>query len=105
MPSNLATDAAVTHVGVATANAPAFYARLSDSALAVASGVNVPQPGVALAPGGAVLPSCTVIPKDDNRDAEGNVVAHGGALTVSPVQGVPEASRRYEAWVKSRLCR
>lgn len=96
---------AVTNVGVATAYAPAFYARLSDSPLAVASGVNVPLPGIALAAGGTVLPSGTVIPKDDDRNAEGNVVAAGGLVTVSPVQGVPEASRRYEAWLKSRLGR
>lgn len=96
---------AVTNVGVATAYAPAFYARLSDSPLAVASGVNYPLPGISLAAGGTVLPSGTVIPKDDDRNAEGNVVAAGGAVTVSPVQGVPEASRRYEAWLKSRLGR
>lgn len=96
---------AVTNVGVATAYAPAFYARLSDSPLAVASGVNYPLPGISLAAGGTVLPSGTVIPKDDDRNAEGNVVAAGGAVTVSPVQGVHEASRRYEAWLKSRLGR
>jgi len=96
---------AVTQVGVATAYAPAFYARLSDSPLAVASGVNYPLPGISLAPGGTVLPSGTVLPKDDDPRAEGNVVARGGLVTVSPVQGVPEASRSYELWLKSRLSR
>jgi 5'-nucleotidase len=94
---------AVTHVGVATAYAPAFYERLSDSPLAAASGLNYPLPGISLAPGGTVLPTGTVLPKDDDRHAEGNVVARGGSVTISPVQGVPEASRQFELWLKSRL--
>jgi 5'-nucleotidase len=92
-----------TQVGVATAYAPAFYERLSDSPLAVASGVNQPLPGISLAQGGTVLPSGTVVPKDDDRSAEGNVIAAGGAVTVSPVQGMPAATRRYAAWLESRL--
>jgi hypothetical protein len=44
-----------------------------------------------------VPPSGTVVPKDDDRHAEGNMVARGGAVTISPVQGVPEASLQYEA--------
>ena len=95
---------AATQVGVATAYAPAFYERLSDSPLAVASGVNFPLPGISLAPGGTLLPSGSVVPKDDDPQAEGNAVARG-VVTVSPVQGVPEASRRYEGWLKSRLGR
>lgn len=96
---------AVTHVGVATAYGPAFYARLSDSPLAVASGVNYPLPGISLAPGGTVLPSGVVVPKDGDPRAEGNAVARGDVVTISPVQGLPEASRQYELWLKSRLGR
>jgi 5'-nucleotidase len=95
---------ASTQVGVATAYAPAFYERLSDSPLAVASGVNLPLPGISLAVGGSVLPSGAVIPKDDNANAEGNVIAQGGVVTISPVQGVPEAARReYQGWLRGRL--
>jgi 5'-nucleotidase len=91
-----------TRIGVATAFAPAFFERLSDSPLAVAAGVNVQLPGVSLAPGGTVLPSGTVVPLDDSKKSEGNAIA-AGVVTVSPVQGVPEASDRFEDWVKRRL--
>ena len=93
-----------TRIGVATAYAPAFYQRLSDSPLAVAFGVNFPLPGVSLAAGGAVLPSGTVIPRDDAPQSEANAVARG-VVTVSPVRGVPEASAVDEAWVRARLRR
>lgn len=96
---------AVTQIGVATAFAPAFYERLSDSPLAVASGVNFPLPGVSLTAGGTVLPSGTVVPKDDDKRAEGNVIAQGGAVTLSPVQGVPAARVLFEAWLKLKLAR
>ncbi len=82
----------ITHVGFATAYVPAFYERLSDSPLAVALGVNYPVPGISLATAGTVLPSGLVIPTDTSSSSEGNAVATGMAVTVSPVQGVPEAS-------------
>ena len=84
-----------THVGQATAFAPAFYERLSDSPLAAASGVNVPLPGVSLGVGGTVLPSGVILPIDASTTSEANVIAAGGAVTVSPVQGVPEATGRF----------
>lgn len=93
----------VTHVGVATAYAPAFYERLSDSPSAQASGVNLPLPGISLAVGGTVLPSGSVVPLDRSRSAEGNVIAGKNAVSVSPVQGVPEASRDYESLLSWRL--
>ena len=94
---------ALTQIGVATAFAPAFYERLSDSPLAVASGVNVAAPGISLTSGGTLLPGGTVVPKDEAARSEGNVVAQGSAITLSPVQGVPEASRAYEGWLRGRL--
>lgn len=81
-----------THVGFATAYAPAFYEKLSESPLAVASGVNYPLPGISLAAQGTVLPSGVVMPVDASESSEGNVIATGTAITVSPVQGVPEAT-------------
>jgi len=91
-----------TRMGVATAYAPAFYQRLSDSPLAVAFGVNVPAPGISLAAGGTTLPTGTVIPLDSGERSEGNVIARGGFVTVSPVQGMPEANPAYTAWLKRR---
>lgn len=96
---------AVTQVGLATAYAPAFFAKLSDSPLAVAAGVNVPLPGISLAPMGSTLPSGNTLPQDPDPKSEGNAVARGGSVTISPVQGVPEASQRYEAWLKARTRR
>lgn len=95
----------ITQVGVATAFAPAFFERLSDSPLAVAAGVNLPLPGISLATGGTQMPGGSVLPRDDDPRSEGNVVAKGTTVTISAVQGVPEATRRYEAWVNARLPR
>jgi 5'-nucleotidase len=94
-----------THIGVATAYAPAFYARLSDSAIAAASGVNVPQPGISLGSGGMVLPSGAVIPLDADPTSEGNAVAKGTSVTISGVQGAPEPDREGEAWLSGKLRR
>lgn len=82
----------VTRIGFATAFAPAFFERLSDSPLAVASGVNLPLPGISLAPGGTTLPSGTVMPSDTSERSEANVITTKAAVTVTPVQGVPEAT-------------
>lgn len=96
---------AVTQVGLATAFAPAFFTKLSDSPLAVGAGVNLPLPGISLAPMGSVLPSGNVLPQDPDAKSEGNAIARGNVVAISPVQGVPEASQRYEAWLKSRIRR
>lgn len=96
---------ALTHVGLATAYAPAFFARLSDSPLAVASGVNLPLPGISLAPMGTVLPSGGTLPQDTDGQSEGNAMARGGVVAISPVQGVPEVSPAHQAWLKERVRR
>jgi hypothetical protein len=96
---------AVTQVGLATAYAPAFFAKLSDSPLAVGAGVNLPLPGISLAPMGSVLPSGNTLPQDADAKSEGNTIARGGVVAISPVQGVPEASQRFEAWVRARIRR
>ncbi|HEX3139039.1 MAG TPA: 5'/3'-nucleotidase SurE [Rhizobacter sp.] len=92
-----------TKLGKATAYAPAFYEKLSDSALAVASGVNFPVPGIALAPGGTTLPSGAVMPKDSAASSEANVIDTKTAITLSPVEGVPQARRVFEEALKLKL--
>lgn len=94
---------ALTHVGLATAYAPAFYEKLSDSPLAVASGVNVPLPGISLASGGTVLPGGTTLPLDSSPSAEANVIASATAVTVSPVQGVAEATGLFLSRLRGQL--
>jgi 5'-nucleotidase len=93
---------AATHIGVATAYAPAFFAKLSDSPVAVGAGVNYPLPGVSLAPMGSTLPSGGAIPQDTDAKSEGNAVARG-VVTISPVRGAPEAGAAYDIWLKQRI--
>lgn len=92
-----------TKVGKATAYSPAFYEKLSDSALAVASGVNLPLPGISLAPGGTTLPNGVVMPKDTAASSEANVIDTKTAVTLSPVEGVPQARRVFEDALKLKL--
>jgi 5'-nucleotidase len=94
---------AVTHVGLATAYAPAFFTKLSDSPLAVGAGLNLPLPGISLAPMGSVLPGGNTLPQDSDASSEGNAVLRGGVVAISPVQGVPEAGQRYGTWLRERI--
>jgi hypothetical protein len=58
---------------------------------------NLPLPGISQAAGGAVPPTGSVIPLDIDKRSEGNAVAAGTLVTISPVQGVPVASLRCDA--------
>lgn len=82
----------VTHMGRATALAPAFYEDLGVSALGKALGIpaGLGLAGVSLDAAGTVLPTGVVIPTDRSPSSEANVIAAGGAVTVSVMQGVPE---------------
>ncbi|RFP10609.1 MULTISPECIES: 5'/3'-nucleotidase SurE [unclassified Duganella] len=92
-----------TRIGKASSYLPAFYEKLSDSPLAVASGVNFPVPGISLATGGTVLPSGVTLPKDTAATSEDNVIATKTAVTISPVEGVPQARRAFEDAMKIKL--
>jgi 5'-nucleotidase len=93
----------ITQIGFATAFAPAFFEKLSDSPLAVSFGANVALPGISLAAGGTVLPSGTVMPTDRSSRSEANVIESRAAITVSPVQGVPEASGLFLSRMRATL--
>ncbi len=93
--TGLALPVRLTQIGFATAFAPAFYERLSDSPVARAVGITAPVPGISLAAPGTVLPSGVVIPDDPATRSEGNVITGGSAVTVTPVQGVPEATAAF----------
>jgi 5'-nucleotidase len=92
-----------TRIGKATAYSPAFFEKLSDSSLAVASGLNLPLPGISLASGGTTLPSGVVLPKDTSAASEGNVMEAKSAISLSPVEGVPQARRVFEESLKLKL--
>lgn len=93
----------ITKIGKATQYSPAFFEKLSESALAAASGVNFPVPGVSLAPGGTVLPSGFTLPNDTAASSESNVIAAKTAVTISVVEGVPQARRTFEDAMKIKL--
>jgi 5'-nucleotidase len=93
---------AFTRVGLATAFSPVFFERLSESALARQSGVNVPLPGVSLAAPGEALPPGVVLRADDKPLSEYNRLGTG-AITVSVLQGVAQADRLLEALARDRL--
>jgi len=94
---------AFTRLGTATNYQPVFYSKLSDSALAVGAGVNAPLPGVSLVTGPMQPPAGVTLPQDANPLAETNVIAAGGKVTVSVVEGVPQARRSNEDLVKIQL--
>jgi len=85
--------------------APAFLAKLSDRPVAVGFGVNVPLPGIHLAPMGTTLPSGNTLPQDTDARSDAKAIAAGGSVTISPVQGMAEAGMRFEAWLQRRVDR
>jgi 5'/3'-nucleotidase SurE len=86
---------ALTHMGVATSFAPAFYEDLGLNPLAASAGIpaGAGLAGIGLATGGAQLPTGVTLPTDNSPDSEGNVIAAGAAVSVSVIAGVPEAER------------
>jgi len=93
----------LSQMGVATSYAPAFYTDLSQNPIAAQYGPSfVGKPGIGLAAGGTTLPSGTVIPKDTSPLSEGNVIAQN-AIAVSPMQGIPQASRYQVEAVRLKL--
>ena len=95
---------AFTRVGLATAFSPVFFERLSDSALARQSGLNLPLPGVSLVAPGEVPPAGVVLPSDSKRSSEYNRLATG-AVTVSVIQGVPQADKALEELTRNRAAK
>lgn len=92
-----------TKVGKATAYGPAFFEKLSDSPLAMAAGVNYALPGISLATGGTTLPGGSTIPADTNPASEQNVLNTKGFVTLSPIEGVPQARRSLEDALRLKL--
>ena len=86
----------ITHMGIATSFTPAFYEDLRQNPLAAASGIpaGLGLSGIGLVSGGSTLPTGTTAPIDDSPTSEGNVIAAGTGVAVSPVVGVAEADQR-----------
>ena len=94
-----------TRMGTATAYGPAFYQDLGLNALARSFGIppGAGLSGIGLDPSGTTLPSGVVLPTDPSPRSEGNVIAAGGAISVSVIQGVPDVKAADEARVKEAL--
>jgi 5'-nucleotidase len=92
-----------TRIGKSTGFVPVFVERLSDSPLAVASGVNLPLPGISVAAARSTLPNGVIVPADTAASSEANVIAARTAVTISPVEGVPEARRVFEDALRIKL--
>lgn len=92
-----------TRLGRSSQYMPAFYEKLSDSAIAVSAGAGVALPGVSILPGGGTLPTGVELPVDASPTSETNVIATKTAVTVSPVESVPEARRVFEDALRLKL--
>lgn len=95
---------AFTRMGLATAFSPVFFERLSDSALARAAGVNVALPGISLVSPGEPTPPGVVLPADTKPSSENNRLGTG-EITVTVIQGLPQADRMLEALTRARAAR
>lgn len=94
---------ALSRLGLATTYAPVFFEKLSDSALAKAYGLgSVNLPGISMVAPGETLPAGVVVPGDQDPKSEGNVVA-GGKVSISVIQGLPQAEQAQESRVGARL--
>ncbi len=87
---------APSRMGVATAFAPVFFERLSDSAVARGVGLNLPLPGVSIVGRGETPPAGVELPQDTRRSSEQNVIERG-LISITVIQGVPQAERVLES--------
>lgn len=95
----------LTHMGVATGFAPAFYEDLGASPLGAAVGIPAGQglSGIGLATSGTTLPTGITIPNDASPTSEGNVIAAKAGVSVSVIAGVPEAGEEFVGELRSKL--
>ncbi|MCA0241605.1 MAG: 5'/3'-nucleotidase SurE [Proteobacteria bacterium] len=81
----------MTQIGTATEYIPAFVERLADVPAAAARGAKPGDQGITIVKGGSVLPSGSRIPADPSPDSEQNVIDQRNAVTITPVEGAPDA--------------
>ena len=93
----------ITQTGTATEYIPAFVERLADVPAAVARGAKPGDMGIAIVKGGTVLPSGSRIPADPSPDSEQNVIDQRNAVTITPVEGAPDARPAQRDAVRTQL--
>lgn len=92
----------LSRVGTATDYQPVFFAKLSDSVLAVGFGAGVELPGISFVNAQIPPPAGVIVPIDTRASSELNVM-RTHAVSVSVIEGVPQARRSNEDGVKLRL--
>lgn len=94
-----------TNIGKATAYAPAFYEDLGKSPVGAAAGIpaGAGLMGIGMTVAGSSLPNGNAIPADASSASEGNVINAKTGVTVSVVEGVPEARRSFVEAMKLKL--
>lgn len=91
-----------SRLGTATDYQPVFYENLSNSPVAVGYGAGVAYPGISFVNSQIAPPAGVVVPNDTAASSERNVVVTG-AISVSVVEGIPQARRSNEDAIKIRL--
>jgi len=91
-----------SRMGLATEYQPVFFEKLSDSPIATGFGAGVPLPGISFANAQVPPPAGVVIAVDNDPRSEQNVVKTH-AVSVTAIEGVPQARRSNEELVKIRL--
>lgn len=93
----------ITRIGAATDYGAVFYEQLAKHPLAGARGVKEGDSGIAFVKGGTELPNGKTYPKDSDPDSENNVLDTRSAITISPVEGAPEARPALTQAVRAQL--
>lgn len=93
----------MTRLGTATDYGAVFYEKLVAHPLAAARGVKDGDAGIGIVKGGAALPNGRRYPKDDHPDSENNVLEQRNAITLSPVEGMPEAPAAWTDALRAQL--
>lgn len=91
-----------TQIGTATTYQPVFFEKLSGSPAAVGFGVDVPLPGISFVLPGGTAPVGVTLTQDTDPDSEANA-NDKCFISISPLEGVPEASRASARKVRERL--
>jgi len=90
-----------TRLGTSSDYMPAFFENLANSTYGKALGSS--GPGIAVEPGGVVLPTGVAMPKDVSPLSESNVISAKSAISVTPVEQMPEARRVFSDAMRIKL--
>lgn len=95
----------MTQMGQATGFAPAFYEDIGATPIGASFGIPAGRglAGISLVTSGTTLPTGIVIPTDNSPASEGNVIAVKSGVSVSVIEGAPDARRSNVEAMKIKL--